>query len=299
MKIMCHIYPTLKCNLKCKFCYVNANREIPCTTIDFGKIATFLDDLDLAFIHIEGGEPFIDNNVFKFLSKLKYRDNISIVTNGLFINDLILDELKKQKINQLVFSVDGKESSHILLRGKCDYDLIFQNIKKSVNAGFKVTVTQTITKNNISDMEYITDFFSSMGVKSIRFGEMLEIGRGKECTELHLDEMDIDKVLVNFERIVDKYLIDVKLSLKSNFTLKNKISKKLKVSEFQCSNNGNQLSILYNGDCYSCSNMITEQEYYIGNLYQNDSKVKDFINGRRNNIPCKLKCHSHISIERA
>lgn len=97
-----------KCNLRCTYCYnsdyfSNNKRE----SISPLEIAEKINEYTFDRVHIVGGEPLLEKNLFDFIEKLN-GVLISINTNGTFIDKKIAEKIiKSVKIDQVTISIDG------------------------------------------------------------------------------------------------------------------------------------------------------------------------------------------------
>lgn len=293
MGIMCHLYPSLKCNLECKFCYVDANRYVgEESENNLLQIASFLNELDVDFIHVEGGEPFLCKNLESFVKASKNNQQTIIVTNATCVTKQQIENFLAASIKKFVVSIDGDANMHNHLRGVTCYDEAVKGIKLLLDCGADVTVTQTLCRENIEYMENIVATFLALGVNRFRFGDVLVIGRAEGGVE-DLKQSDYSAILKNFSNIKDKYKnIDARLSIKGDI---NKITlpENLLRKDFPCSNNGKQLAIVFNGDVFSCSNMITQKEYFIGNLFKEPDVIRNFLINQSTCSKCNLGCKAH------
>jgi uncharacterized protein len=150
IKALClHVAHT--CNLNCEYCFASQGKyhgERAVMTLEVGKQALdFLiancgtkRNLDVDFF---GGEPLMNWKVVKELVaygrelEKKFNKNIrfTLTTNGMALNDEVIDFLNKEMYN-VVLSLDGRKEVHDNLRktidGKGSYDTIVPKFQKFV-----------------------------------------------------------------------------------------------------------------------------------------------------------------------
>jgi radical SAM protein with 4Fe4S-binding SPASM domain len=162
------LLPSLTCNFQCKYCYSAQGRSK--TTISNEKLKQALD----FFIDPErikpqtikmfvsgGGEPFLSWENTKFAvcyaqeRALKYGFTLwtSIITNGSFVNDDILNVLKKYKCSVCV-SFEALKDLQNHLRGH--YEKVASTITTYGNAGVPIMLNSTITPLSVNRMNEMT-----------------------------------------------------------------------------------------------------------------------------------------------
>ncbi len=294
MKLMCHVFTTLDCNLDCKFCYVDANRKIDDGNNRLVEIAKYLNNKEVAFIHIEGGEPFINDNLFDFLSVSEHNESTSIVTNATCLADGKLNKVFDFGIRKFVVSVDGLRETHNYIRGNDCFDKVVSSIQLLKKYNFDIAISQTLFHDNIHQMKKVVQYFSDIGVKKFRFGDVLSLGRAeKSLNNFALTKEDYSFILEEFSNIIDNFEIDVNLSIKGSITLPD-VPDRFIFKNYACSNNGLQLAFMFNGDCYSCSNMVCHDDYLIGNI-KNEHCIDNYLN-KAEYKECIINCKGHVSI---
>jgi len=144
------ISPTMKCNLNCVGCYAGnytKEKELSYKTLD--RIFTEAVELDIPFISISGGEPFVRKDLLKLFEKHK-KIWFQVYTNGTLIDEKLAKKLAKLGNVAPAISIEGFEKDTTLRRGKGTYEKIMNamdNLKKhGVIFGFSVTGSRYNTK---------------------------------------------------------------------------------------------------------------------------------------------------------
>ena len=191
VKAMC-LHVAHDCNLRCSYCFAS--------TGDFGEGRKLLDadtgkkaidflltqskgrkNLELDFF---GGEPLMNFEVVKEIvayarSKEKeYNKNFrfTITTNGMLLNDDIIDYINREMSN-IVLSIDGRKEVNDRVRVRCDktgsYDKIVPNYQKLVakRGQDQYYVRGTFTKYNLDfakDVMHLNDIgFDQVSVEPV------------------------------------------------------------------------------------------------------------------------------------
>jgi len=151
---------THKCNLKCKGCYEKtirpaAKQEL--TDEELGDIVKQAHELGISFAVIAGGEPFIRKKFFEITKD--YPDMIFLIfTNGLLLNQDMINTIKKQKNIVPLISLEGCEEETDDVRGKGVYkrlENIMNKLKKqTLFFGTSLTLTSK-NYNTITSQDFI------------------------------------------------------------------------------------------------------------------------------------------------
>ncbi len=207
---------TRKCNLDCKYCFVehvgeDMSEEKAIQSINFAFLRAKNTGQDRVQITYFGGEPLLKFDMIKRLTlyakKVSNDYGISVgfdmTTNGTIFTDEIYDFLLKNKFI-LALSWDGTKESHdknrITCNGEGSYDLIdiekfFQYEKES---GIVLQVVGVVDKNNCENMFNDFLYIVNMGGKIIRMSlqsyaewseQKLEIAEQefRKCIEYYID----------------------------------------------------------------------------------------------------------------
>ncbi|RDY31931.1 radical SAM/SPASM domain-containing protein [Lachnotalea glycerini] len=141
------ILMTTACNLKCRYCYLNygkyeENECIHNINVESAKraIEIIIEKFPegIGFIQFFGGEPLIAFKELKlihqFICSIFQEKKLTIpkfgmVTNGILLNDEVVDFLNKSRISVTV-SVDGNNEIHDIVRLKVDKTSAFEDLQE-------------------------------------------------------------------------------------------------------------------------------------------------------------------------
>lgn len=175
---------TSKCNLNCKGCYAQllprrADAEI--STSKFRNIIIQAIDLGVFMIFLAGGEPLMRKDIMAITNE--YRNIIfPIFTNGLLLNDDLINTFEKQKNIILLLSMEGDRTETDSIRGKGIFDninVIAGRLKnKSILWGLSITVTSQNFKY-VFDDSFIRKFIRQ-GCRVFIFVEYVPIKEDSE-----------------------------------------------------------------------------------------------------------------------
>lgn len=147
---------TYRCNLQCPYCYVGEDRnKQELSTEEWFKI---IDQVPFySFITLVGGEPLIREDFIKILEKAckKTLSKVNVVSNGILINDEIIEAFIRTKMLLLSVSLDGYGKNHDLNRNKDGiFDKIMSNLD-NLNSRKKrpmVDIKTIVLENNLDDL---------------------------------------------------------------------------------------------------------------------------------------------------
>ena len=296
VKAMC-LHVAHDCNLRCSYCFAS--------TGDFGEGRKLLDadtgkkaidflltqskgrkNLELDFF---GGEPLMNFEVVKEIvayarSKEKeYNKNFrfTITTNGMLLNDDIIDYINREMSN-IVLSIDGRKEVNDRVRVRCDktgsYDKIVPNYQKLVakRGQDQYYVRGTFTKYNLDfakDVMHLNDIgFDQVSVEPVVVDPQQPYA---------LTESDLPQIFDEYENLA-KQLIEKKKNGKGfNF-----FHFMLDLDQGPCAIKrlrgcgcGNEyVAVTPDGDIYPCHQFVGMEEWKMGSVLDDtfDLKRKDY-----------------------
>lgn len=183
---------TENCNYACFFCHeegldMGKTRDNPKSREEIYNLIKYGIDNHYTDITFTGGEPLLKwKDIIYYLDKLedeKLSPDITIVTNGVCINDELLERVKRYK-GKIKFNF----SMHSLTKDKYlkivrpknkkddNFDIVIRNIKKIKELGIELKLNFVLLKGlNTSkeDIQAILDFAYENNIDYIKFLELL------------------------------------------------------------------------------------------------------------------------------
>ncbi|MBN1262454.1 MAG: radical SAM protein [Anaerolineae bacterium] len=174
------LYLAEACNLRCRYCYVNANDalnhglmswDMARQAIDFAFArAGNADSVNITFF---GGEPLLNKPVLK--QAIAYSQQLgaeqgktvgySMTTNATLLDDDIIDLIKRYNFG-LMISLDGPQETHDAMRpfadGRGSFETAAGNIKRLMARRRSVTVRCTLSNRDL-DRPKIVQFLEDFG----------------------------------------------------------------------------------------------------------------------------------------
>jgi uncharacterized protein len=285
IKALC-LHVAHDCNMRCKYCFADKGAffgETSLMSYETGKLAIdFLiknsgerHNLEVDFF---GGEPLMNFNVVKQLidygktEELKYNKNIrfTITTNG-----LLLDEEKVTYFNKVmdnvILSIDGRPATNDNMRktvsGSGTYNLIkdkYLNFISKREGSYYIR--GTFTKDNLdftSDVRHLIDEgFDNISIEPVVLAENQDIALQKE---------DLDKILLEYDKLADLYLecaLDGKPFDFFHFNIDLDQGPCIIKRLSGCGAGTEYIAISPEGEIFPCHQFVGKKEYSLGNLYQ-------------------------------
>lgn len=254
---------TDRCNLSCLHCCADAKDDIKSNELTTKQVLESIDKIlqvNPKVITLSGGEPLLRDDIWEIVSyiRLKFNGHLSIMTNGLLINDKNVDKICKY-FNDVSISIDGvDEESCKILRGVDIYSTILDKVKLLQKHKLKEISLSAVLPNN----EKIEEEFYKLNEKMcttplIRYFSYS--GRGA-INNLKINKM-IDEYL-NKRGFSKSTIKDWSLFISDD---------KNEIMPGKCGACEHNISIGSNGNIYPC-NLLMDEKYCIGNILY----IKDF-----------------------
>jgi cyclic pyranopterin phosphate synthase len=176
---------TDRCNLRCIYCIPNANilfkhRRDILSYEEIIKIVKVGTSLGINKIRLTGGEPLLRKNIdylISALSKIEGIDEISLTTNGIFLEEYA-EDLKKAGLKRINISLDTlKREKYKLITGTESLNKVLAGIDKALTIGLSPVKINVVVMKGINDDEVVE--FAELTLKEplhIRFIELMPIG---------------------------------------------------------------------------------------------------------------------------
>lgn len=255
---------TNKCNLCCKYCYVDKSNDI--MTLDIAEraisyIIPFLKENEVNNVRFHGGEPLLNKEIIEYIIKeLKTRNrNVQfyLTTNGTIINgiDYIIQNAK------ISVSLDGGQYYNDLNRKYKNYEGTYCCIDKFIRMmklkEAQLKIRMTIHPNNVGG------FFDNV----IHIYNQYKIIPGFALDYSSAEWFD-DNVATFFRELkkVILYLYDI--TPIGAFELVNNLSLEYLARRGYCTGGEESIHITPLGDLFPCYFSVGMPKYKIGNIYE-------------------------------
>ncbi len=181
---------TLKCNLKCPHCYVNAtsgdlNDEL--STKDAHKLIDQISDVSRPMLILSGGEPLLRKDVFDLIQYGTSKGlRMAMGSNGWLIDDSMAKKLKTAGIKTVSISLDSSiPENHDAFRGvRGSWKKAISAIKALRANNVLVQVNTTVTQENYHEIEEIMSLVEKLGVENFHLFFLVPTGRATRIADI-------------------------------------------------------------------------------------------------------------------
>ena len=180
---------TSRCNLRCTHCY--AATDGLTGDLSTHEALAVIDDLaefGCPVLLFSGGEPFTRPDILQ-LARHAAGKGLRVVfsTNGTLIDAPLAAEIKAIGVSYVGISIDGSEKTHDLFRA-CPgaFQRSLEGIRHCRDAGVKVGLRVTMTKDNVGDIAAIFDLMEAERIPRICLYHLVYCGRGAELASQDL-----------------------------------------------------------------------------------------------------------------
>jgi MoaA/NifB/PqqE/SkfB family radical SAM enzyme len=167
---------TTYCNLKCPTCRVTQSHQVP-RLMEFSKFVQIVNSLkpyiqNARVLNISSSESLLHPRIFDMIDIVKSinpRIFVSIITNGMLLDETKQKELLKRKIDNICVSIDGaKKETAESIRVGSNFETVIKNTKLFISKGGMVRTIYTVRDNNINDLLDFVDLASTIGIWFIK-----------------------------------------------------------------------------------------------------------------------------------
>ena len=298
------------CNLGCKYCFAEEGEyhgrralmsfEVGKKALDF-LIANSGNRRNLE-VDFFGGEPLMNWEVVKQLVEYGRSQEeahgkhfrFTITTNGVLLNDEIMDFCNKEMSN-VVMSLDGRKEVNDLMRPTrnghgSSYDIIVPKFQKFAEsrAGKDYYVRGTFTRNNLDfseDVKHFADLgFEQMSIEPV-------VASPEEPYAIR--EEDLPKILEEYDKLAVEYIKRKKEGRGFNFfhfmidlNQGPCVAKRLS----GCGSGTEYLAVTPWGDLYPCHQFVGQEEFLMGNVDTGVTRTDIRDEFKLCNVYAKEKC---------
>jgi len=204
---------TSRCNLNCKQCYINSSafaKKKELTTVQAKKVIDELKAMNVLWVEIQGGEPFMRQDILEIIKYAKEQSlNLKILTNGTLLTrqtTKILATLLDKKVDSLQISLDGSTAkANDAIRGKGSFKMIIRGIKNCLFDKLFFSINSTLMNDNILDIRNIYKLLGKIGdVPKYTFFTLMKVGRGQKLDFTPETGLDLAIELKKLEKKYNK-----------------------------------------------------------------------------------------------
>ncbi len=141
---------TNRCNLRCKGCYAQAIRGDAPDELSPQKLRSIVeeaDELGVSFFVIVGGEPLVRPEIVDIARDFPHIIFL-LVTNGLLLDDALIQKLSAQRNTVPVLSIEGTQAETDERRGHGVHERLRVTMDRLRRAGIFFSLSFTVTRGN-------------------------------------------------------------------------------------------------------------------------------------------------------
>ena len=212
---------TLRCNLKCSHCYINAaERKLPDElSTDAAKMLIHqIAEVSRPLLILSGGEPLLRKDIFELIRYGAARGlKMAMGSNGTLIDDRIARKLKEAGINTVSISLDSSiPERHDEFRGvKGSWKRAIGAIEALKANDILLQVNTTVTQQNYDEIDDIMSLAEKLGVENFHLFCLVPTGRGAKIHDI--SPVTYENVIKNTFAKSTKHKLNVKPSCAPQF----------------------------------------------------------------------------------
>ncbi|MCC7431178.1 methyltransferase domain-containing protein [bacterium] len=280
------VHTNNSCNLACEHCLVNSSSQEH-KGLPTEKVLSVIREglaLGVKKMYFTGGEPFFRKDIFELIDTALTKAELTILSNGILFKGETLSKLAtydKTKLT-LQISLDGSNAKiNDAIRGKGSFENIVNGIKNLIEIGYQPTITTTVTKQNIENLDDVVRLLSELKVNRFhllwlhRKGRAIGSGYEVENYEI-IGKLKEIKTLANSLGVVIDNFEEFELRINGQKNVKNDLS----VAGVS------SLCVYSDGKVYPSAAFVQVEELECGNVNENSLKeilanskvVQEFLN---------------------
>ncbi len=194
--IFAHLLLTNRCNLKCRYCFVDVNTiyESDFTLEEWKDTVRGLHRRGCVSISLMGGEPLMFKELDALIDYIKSLGlNVDLTTNGISLRKKIETV---RKVDSIMVSLDGREHAHDINRGKNSFKHAMDAIEALKENNIPVRVNSMVNRQSREELPWLLNFSKTNKIP-ITFNITNEFSESKRDFQ--------DEVMLNEDEIRDFY----------------------------------------------------------------------------------------------
>jgi len=185
---------TDKCILQCIHCYtrskIKEDKNVEDRSQWIFQLIDELAELGVMTVGFGGGEPSLDKNLSKYLSRCaSSKIKTAISTSGVLINNENAIKLKNAGLGIAQISIDGPPSVHDFIRGNGVYSKAINALKNFSEIGVETRVAMTVSSINWNLVEETANLAFTHGADRFVVFRYMPSGANGDKLSLSLNEL--------------------------------------------------------------------------------------------------------------
>lgn len=230
-----------------------------------------------------GGEPLLRKDIVDICQKIsEYNIKPSISTNGILLNQKLIEQLHNAGVDYIHLSIDGgTANTHEALRGvKGSFELLMNVMDMLKASPIKTGASFMVTEESIDEMEKVIEIAADKDLSVMSFYLVAELGRGAE--NFKNQQSDLVSRLQNKIEKIQRWQKETNSNLKIEVFRADKYKENEEAVLQEC--RAEQFfNIAYDGKLGGCPWLMkSEQGFEVGSLLEEDF------------LALKTKCQNEI-----
>lgn len=271
------LWLTDDCNLRCKYCYGNAGEKQNYMSFQTAKTAMDIPAGKYK-LQLAGGEPLMNfhliRKIYEYIWASKPHMKIQLQTNGTLITHEMAREIRNMGL-AIGVSLDGIYPINEKLRGRTKAAL--NGIRLLGEQGIGVNINCVVSNSNIEYLDKFIDWIFYLGnVNGIGLDLLRNTGRTlvsnvEKASPEHIHD-NLWKAYRQTKKIFE--LTGKKIFIREIEEAKRRMETKVSCDNYCYASIGNAMVVLPGGQLYPCGSLVGKQEYYMGNIHEDESIKK-------------------------
>jgi len=292
------IHITNQCNLKCPYCFANAQQnkgEIELSITNIVNCINTAIKKGAKKIVFSGGEPTLRKDFYQLLLAMQdFKESVSfsIITNGTTVLENDCFELMCKTFDIIQISIDSYcEEKNAATRGKGSFEKVLNfvsSLRENNYSSFYYATTPYTSGMNypstINDLPQMLRLAANTGALGLYVNHLKPEGRMKTCDYIKFNE---EEYWENADKLYEEYYLLSRVGFNEkdmgkNFTCfvaSDQIGIFSAYSyKTNCGLGVNELALDCQGNVYPCSSLM-ESNFLIGNIFS--EKLEDIIDNAK------------------
>lgn len=290
------IAPTMECNAQCYYCFekgaIQGTMSIQTAQNLVNFIVKYCTEKEI-YISWFGGEPLLATDIIDYISDKLLDSGIkiesTITTNGLLLNDVIINKFRKWNVTRVQITLDGVGQEYDRIKNyktvseEKPFDVVMCNIENLISNEINVHLRVNYASKNYSivesTMEYLNKRFGDYKYLYL-YGVPLDLPDIKGYSEF--DEIEGEIFLKVLHMSLDNGYENDELDFRSGVNISgdyNAALGELMLSPFPAScymTNKFRFVIDHEGNIYKCQKHLGKPEFGCGNVKSGLVKNKTY-----------------------
>lgn len=167
-----HIFSTVACNARCHYCFERGNQTCGSMSVETAeKVANYImmhkPEDERVLLAWFGGEPLLNtiaiDKISDVLNQNSFEFDAIMATNAFLITDEIIEKAKTSwRMRTWNITIDGTETvynatKNYVVTCESPYKKVISNIRKLLDAGFRVNIRLNLGVHNSEDLLHLVD----------------------------------------------------------------------------------------------------------------------------------------------